>query len=387
MITTGLTPENTVLTMGLGKAGTELHGPLWHGEGFSQIGWDIKAELCVPSGLSGKGQAAVAAGRLVLVNNLAEVPCVPAVLDIATSSGRHLAALKSALKEVYVPKGLLPKAVLLEKPVVSPDEMGGLEALLARHGIEDSIIVNETYLASSALAKVSKLAEEKRKQGIAVSRFEVVKYKDRVPDVKAGRFTDPELGAFGIEMPHMVSIACVLAGMQPEERLVPTQNVYYQGIDGIRESEATYVTAHTENGVEIAMAQGLGPFTMDAEGGMVRYSGLDEGGSMPDIVRNTVVRFSDGTSARIDFDPAPGVPRYHSILRTFDARGKQLKEEVIADNMLKRIIEGTADLAKTGVRPDVARALDVRTAMRTVLTLAALRGATRLRQDVAIAVR
>jgi predicted dehydrogenase len=310
---------------------------------------------------------------------------VPAVLDIATSSGHHLEGLKSALDEVYVPKGLLPKAVLLEKPVVSPDEMGGLEALLARHGIEDSIIVNETYLASSALAKVSKLAEEKRKQGITVSRVEVVKYKDRVPDVKAGRFTDPELGAFGIEMPHMVSIACVLAGMQPEERLVPTQNVYYQGIDGIRESEATYVTARTESGVEIAMAQGLGPFTMDAEGGMVRYGGLDEGNNMPDIVRNTVVRFSDGTSARIDFDPAPGVPRYHSILRTFDARGKQLKEEVIADNMLKRIIEGTADLAKTGVRPDVARALDVRTAMRTVLTLAALRGATELQQDVAIA--
>lgn len=373
-----LSPDRTVLCMGAGKAALGLHGPIWRECGYSQIAFDTNPDITSGAHLSEPSLE----GVLILVQDLRALKdsgLRPAIVDIATSSGHHLEALKQVLEEVYLPSRDYPKGILIEKPLVSAgNEMDAFDAFMEAHPeLSRRTIVNETYLASRALLRVLGIINEKREQGIDPVGVDIVKYKNRLPDVANGRFTDPVLGAYGIEMPHMVSLANVLSGNdqgEVAESSLPIANRYYFNIQGKAGSEATYVERLAPSGMSVRMAQGLGPFTISAGGVM-------EPNSNPGIVRYTTVKFSDGTSARIDFDPAPGVKRYHSIVSTLDPEGVPSKTEVIPDNMLRDVISLVIETVDTGKKPDRANLLSIAVARNTVLDLGELRRTAEIIDD------
>lgn len=360
-----------VLNIGFGKAAGELHGGIWRGEGLHQFMYDTNPNRLDIGSKSDKVQAAFAAGQITVVSSLEELTEAPDILDVTTSSGQHLAALKEGLS-VYAGLGEVPRTVLLEKPVVTTDEMAEFDELIASWGIEPIALVNENYLASSGLAALLQIGAKKTEAGINPKQVFVSFDKDRVPDVKAGRFTDPTLGAYGIEMPHMVSVANALAGMSPTDSLTMIRNEYSKGVHGIPESEATFVHAITPVGVDMRIAQGLGPFRMNRAGEMFPQ----ELGKQ--IFRFAEVKYEDGSSARVTFSPAPDVPNYHAVVTQIDKEGDAVGDAlVLPDNNLAQVIRYVIQTAKEGQRPAEAEMLSIATAEQTVLQLDALRkGAT-----------
>jgi predicted dehydrogenase len=355
-----------VLNIGFGKAAAELHGNNWRAEGLQQLAYDVNAERLDISKKSEKVQAAFAAGQIDLVPTLEELTEAPDILDIATSSGQHLAGLKEGLS-VYARLDTKPRAVLLEKPVVNPDEMAEFDELLAAWGIEPITVVNENYLASSGLIQALKIGRRKAEEGIVPEKVFVSFDKDRVPDVLNGRFTDPVLGAYGIEMPHMVSVANALAGVSHDEQLHIQKNQYRKNVQGVEHSEATFVQALSPQGVEIVMAQGLGPFRMDKMG-TIHPQDIGK-----NIFRFANVAYSDGSLVRVDFAPVEGAPNYHVVVSEFDGDTLVRRSAPIEDNSMKQVIQYVIETAETGTKPVDAHMLDVETAKQTVRTLDVLR--------------
>lgn len=350
-----------VLNIGFGKAAGELHGNIWRDNGFHQFTYDSNPSRLDVATKSERVQAAVAAGQISVVASLEELAEAPDILDITTSSGEHLSGLKEGLS-VYARFGQKPRAVLLEKPIVNQDEMDELDELLAAWEIEPVTVVNENYLASSGLAALLNINETKAGQGIVPKEIFVSFDKNRVPDVLAGRFTDPVLGAYGIEMPHMVSVANALGGVNPLDKLDVIRNEYKKNVNGILHSESTYVHAVTPRGIDMYLAQGLGPFRMDKDGN----TPSQEIGKQ--IFRFAEVTYTDDSVARVAFAPAPNAPNYHVVISQRDEAGEVMGDP-IEDNNMRQVISYVIETAVTGKKPEAAQILNVETGKHTVRLL------------------
>lgn len=188
-----------------------------------------------------------------------------------------------------------------------------LSVLIEKYGIDqESVFVNENYIASVALEHVRGVVDRQLEQGNAIKSIDVVFYKDRVPDVKRGRFTDSTLGAYGIEMSHQLAVAYTLAGIYSHTSTKVLENTYYTRVNDVEHSEATYTHLRTIDGIDIRIAQGLGPFVIDESG---EISQRDN----PRITRYATVTFADDTTSKIFFDPAPNIERFYSIVSWTEA--------------------------------------------------------------------
>ncbi len=342
-----------VLTDGFGKAGSVLHLPVWVENGYRVTGHDSNADRLNVANLSDTNRAYFEAGKLALSSSLADQD--PSIVDITTASGHHVEAIEQVLDA-----GISPDAWLVEKPIDSTaEERQHLLSLLEDGSIDrQKTFVNENYNASAAIENAKKIIAFEAQRDNPVVGVDVVFYKNRVPDVRAGRFTDPTLGAFGIEMPHQVAIAYNLAGVDPSEKIDIIESRYDTNVHNVDGSDATYVVAKTQSGVRIRMAQGLGPFTMDARGTMTEQDDVA-------ITRSSTVRLQDGREITIKFDPVPGEKKLHSILEWTDHNGEVHKDD-IDDNTLKRVIGGIILFAEQGIRPVFASGLSVDNAMKYV---------------------
>lgn len=338
-----------VLMLGLGKAG-EMHAGIYGRlDGVNLTVFDTN-----PDCLANLGPNAAKMrenGRLKTVANLDDVED-PGLVDIATPSGTHVDSIQSVLTS----SDTNPDAWLIEKPVYStPEELNQLTALLAANSLDRAkIFVDENYLASLALEEARTAIETEAAVGNPVANVDVVFYKNRVPDVLAGRFTDPTLGAFGIEMPHQVAIAYNLAGVKPTEEVNIIESRYDTNVHNVKGSDATYVVAETENGVTIRMAQGLGPFSMNADGEMKKSDDVQ-------IIRYATATLKDGQQITINFDPVPGIDRYNSTLEQPEQPVK-----IMPDNTMARLLGSVVLFAKDGTRPPFAGAISVDNAINYV---------------------
>jgi hypothetical protein len=337
--------EKLVLTVGLGKAGTELHLPNWTNAGFEVEGYD-------PS--EAKRDSVKAGDKdITVVDSFTE--------DITAGSGHHLDALESVSDAIKA--GLeAPKVWLIEKPIYSlKEERFRLEALMQPGGIlanPEQVFVNENYNVSYAVEKAQELIEKEKTFGNPVIKVDVVFYKNRIPDVLAGRFVDPGLETFGIEMPHEIAVAYSLAGVAPNEDTTIIESWINKAVHGVEHSEATYVQVKSADGVLIRMAQGLGTFTMDAAGEMVDNE-------KPEIVRYADVTLADGRTIHIDFDPVAGIDRFNSQVVWID-KNSEIQTEVMPDNTIKRVFGLVALNAETGERPRIADGLSLPNAIKLV---------------------
>lgn len=355
-----------VLSIGFGKAGSQLHLPSWIEQGANIIAYDQDEQRLNPAIFPPEAKAAFENGRLTGVHSLSELATMPDVIDIVTSSGHHVEAIEAALAAIDK-FGSSPKAWLIEKPIASHiQEADQLRALIKSKQLDvSSVFVNENYLASRGLESLRKLIETEKSRGNYLRGIDVVFYKNRVPDVLNNRFTDPTLGAFGIELPHQLAIAYNLAGIGPDSNVTVERNEYYADVQGIAHSEATYTVMKTKDGTVMRLAQGLGPFTIDADGEM---RAADE----PGVSRYVVTRFADGRAAKVLFDPAPGIERFHSVVRWQDENGES-NERIIADNTVQRVIKSVTDYALGVDREPYTEGLNVPNALNYAAALLNLR--------------
>jgi predicted dehydrogenase len=358
---------SSVLNIGFGKAGSQLHLNSWRDNGFDIIAHDQNPDRLNPVNFPDAAREMFEAGRLTTVGNLTSLDRSPDVVDVVTSSGHHVDGIEQFLEVVQTKDLDAPKAWLVEKPVVSDEaEAARLLSLMESGDLnESSMFVNENYNASRGVEALDGLITEEQARGNQLTGVDVVFYKDRVPDVMKGRFTDPTLGAFGIELPHQLAIAYNLAGVTAGDRVDIEQNDYFKTVHGIEHSEATYTVLKTAENVEVRLAQGLGPFTMEADGHM---NVADD----PGIIRYAAVQFADGRSARVKFDPVPGVPRFHSVVEWQDENGES-HELTIPDNTVQRVIGSVAAFAASGEREAYTNGLSVPNAINYSTTLLALR--------------
>lgn len=355
-----MSAENSVLAMGAGKA-TAMHAGVW-----ADLGWNVQAYDANPSRLSPETmqedlRLQYEAGHVAVLHSLKQLPNTPAIFDIATSSGSHTDALAEALAATEA----APKAVLLEKPL---DKFEYLSELLSGGELDaENVFVNENYNASAALAHMLRLAKAEHAAGNNVNQVYVSFDKNRVPDVLAGRFTDKLLGAYGIEVPHMLAVGLSLAGVQGDDPLRQVENRYGLDTDGVEHSEYTYTGLQTSAGKELIIAQGLGPFRMDEHGRRTPYT-FQKG----EAIRTATVTFADGRTATATFAPVPELPKFHSKVEWQDTDGEQ-QEAVFEDNTLRRVIGYTLECALTGERPEFTEGLTVANGIRYARQLHELR--------------
>lgn len=364
--------QKTVLSLGFGKAGSQLHLPNWLQAGFEVIAYVPDMTTFDASTLHHVAQEALRGGALTVIHSLEKLPVHPTIVDIVTPSGYHTSAMQHYLETTAKQSIPLPKAWVIEKPVISSkEELALLSDLIETYDIDQaSIFVNENYVASVALEHIRSVVQRQAERKNFVTSVDVVFYKDRVPDVRRGRFTDPILGAYGIEMPHQLAAAYLLTDTYSHTSTHIVTNLYHTKVNGLEHSEATYTHLRTLSGVDIRIAQGLGPFVIDEMGDITPKEN-------PRITRYITVTFADNTTAKIYFDPAPNIQRFYSIVSwTEDGRPHTLQ---LPDNTIERVFEAVVRYTETGQREPFTEGLSVISAVNYFTSLKNLRDSAQIK--------
>ena len=214
------------------------------------------------------------------------------IVDISTPASFHLPALKWALN--ILPS--LPRVILIEKPLVSSQsELVEFKEFLQYHNpaAASRIAINESYYASSAARNV---LEQLRRGGCAIQAINIELSKNRLTDVFGGRFTDPHLGIFGIEVPHTLALLQHF-GIGLESLIIKDVCIFRRAEDihneGIRLS-LTY------EGIDISLESYLGDFK------------VTENGVEDNKTTRSAQIVTDDKSYLIEFDPVPDAERYVS---------------------------------------------------------------------------
>ncbi|HVC36012.1 MAG TPA: hypothetical protein VNE40_01010 [Candidatus Dormibacteraeota bacterium] len=240
------------------------------------------------------------------------------IVDISTPADQHAAALRWAFYTLKNP----PKVVLIEKPAVSSvvEKFALLEIVnsFAMNGILVPIILNESYYVSTALRELRKLLEVNAESPLQIN---IELSKNRLSDNDNGRFFDYELGALGIETPHMVAILQYfnitlesLKELQPHRYIDPTRN----------DNQGITVTGKV-NDCTISLASYLGNF---------RLSNHDIR-SNPAVTRSVMVRTAQ-REYHLAFDILDVNNTHHTKLIVTDLITAKTTQKLIKDNHLQR---------------------------------------------------
>lgn len=340
--------------VGGGKAAFQLHGPNWLAVGCELNITDTNQATLTPyrEGVGEVMQTAFKDGRLTF-RRLGELALTPGIVDITTPAGHHVEAIHQTLEELEVRGSVSHELTwFIEKPMTSsPEETAELVDLI-NAGVLDTrrTFINEHYLASKTLKEVGRLIALEKERGeetgeqVTVTNVDVVFNKNRVPDVLAGRFTDPLLGSYGIEMPHQLVVGYKLAGVSPQEAKPEIiENHYYEAVHDVPHSEGNYTVLRVSNGVILRMAQGLGPYTMHASGDIVPRE------DQP-VERYAEVTLSNGKQILAELGPVAGLSRLQTRITWYDSAGER-HQKVMHDNIFRTIMGGIATFAASGIRP------------------------------------
>jgi hypothetical protein len=346
--------KQLVHEVGGGRAAFNLHGPNWLDTNcdLNIIDNNPKVLALHQANMRESMRQAYETGQLTF-RRLGELATRPDIIDITTASGHHVEAIHKTLEELAArgEKGS-DLTWLIEKPAVSSDaEMQQMLDLFKAGDLDiDRTFINGHYAASHTLARACEIIASETKDGKnPVQYVDVVFNKNRVPDVNEGRFTDPQLRAYGIEMPHQLTIGYTLAGVKPVDGLPEIiENKHYEQALDVPNSQGNFTAIRAKNGVVIRMAQGLGPYTMHANGAI--YPRDDQ-----PVERYAEVIFNDKRRVRLDLSPVPGIPSSYNRITWMDENG-DVKRETIQDRIFQTIMGGIALFSATGQRPSFDKA-------------------------------
>lgn len=245
--------------------------------------------------------------------------------DICTPDETHLPIMRELLEGGA-------KKILVEKPICVPSQVREMEELLKRFS-DAKICVEETYTASSVVKGIKEKSKEYR---LSKPNILMEQSKNRVEDIEKGRFIDRELGVFGYEIPHALSVIAgtgekrlplKILNVSMRNMILPSgQWLYHQG-----EGEILYLT---EDGCQVKL------FTaMDGE---IGYPLLE-------INAPTSILYGDQTRYRIlvleekdvkiigQFEPIPDWEKFKG--RVLIYKGGELKEEkIIEDKPMQELL-------------------------------------------------
>lgn len=218
------------------------------------------------------------------------------IVDISTPNDQHATSLKWAYE-------MLPKiqTVLIEKPICStPKDKHVIEELIrSNNGVR--VYINETYFWSRALEWINDKLSSDRDE---LSTLYINLSKDRLADLKGGRFFDEELEAYGIELPHALAMLQRL-GISLDSIIVKANDMHRHpdnvGNQGIR---LEFLFGKDKS---ITVCSFLGDFKVRED--LVLKNRLE---------RIMILQTKKGNSYKIEFDPVSGLPRYQSRITIND---------------------------------------------------------------------
>lgn len=245
--------------------------------------------------------------------------------DICVPDEYHLPAIKEVLA-----RGA--QKILVEKPICIPSQIEEMEALLTGlSGIE--VCVEETY-ASSKVVKV--VREQSEKCGILRPQILIEQSKNRMEDITKGRFIDRELGVFGLEIPHSLTVVVgtgnkrlpsIIQHVSLEDMRLPSGQILPRQGKGA-------ISYLTEDGCQVKM--------VSAMNGEVLHP-------LPELNAPTVIPFGSPVRYRVlvleekeyriigQFEPIPDWPRFRGrvlvlksgeCLETIEVEDKPMNEHI-----------------------------------------------------------
>lgn len=298
-----------VLIVGFGKIGA-IKARLWVELGAKVYIYDIRTDAAFRSLL--------AAQQLTLFETAIHDTLPNLIIDISTPASHHVSALDWALKTLVN----VPRLILIEKPIVSsPDEKRCLENICNtfadKTGSLPNIIVNESYYESAALHALKRLVQA---DGNPLLGIDIILSKNRLPDNENGRFFDHELGALGIEMPHMVAILHYLGfNLDTLKKLQA-----HRYIDQKRNDNQGVVVIGATGGCQINLVSFLGNFTY-------KNHMLEQN---PPVTR-TVRAWTKHHQYSLRFDVLDGTKSHHTKLTVTALKNGKQHTELIEDSHLR----------------------------------------------------
>ncbi|MGG0256890.1 Gfo/Idh/MocA family oxidoreductase [Bacillus toyonensis] len=174
-------------------------------------------------------------------------------IDICTPSSMHIEVLKNIISD-----GVKFDRVVIEKPLFNTiQEKKTLDELLSNNNsLHEKIIVNEQYYKS----KVIKILKEKLLKE-KVKHIEINMSKNRKKDNENGRFIDNDIGAYGIEFPHILAILEMLD--QPIDAMKLTRNIQYIDYNDVN-NQGIFIEYITKDYTKIVINSFLGDFKISS---------------------------------------------------------------------------------------------------------------------------
>jgi len=264
-----------VLVIGYGKIG-QIKALLWRSLGAVVYVYDINPSVI---------QKALDDGYKSYVGR---IPDQELIVDISSPAGQHYISLQWLVDNISSPL----QYILIEKPLVSSvEELTKFTSI--SESLRSKLILNESYFSSRGLRKLVDSVNEKP------LHVEIELSKNRLDDIANGRFFDYKLGAIGIETPHMLAILQML-DLSIHNIDISEANLY---VDSKQTENQGFEIFFTTNGTSVVLRSFLGDFSS------TNSQIIKSNSTVRSINIHTKLR-----DFRLEFDPAPKLPRYHSRL-------------------------------------------------------------------------
>lgn len=230
-------------------------------------------------------------------------------IDISTPAEQHYKSLKWAIETI----SSSIDQILIEKPLASSlEELANFTSL--EETVKSKLRLNESYFSSAGLLQLMTSIDE------TPSHIEIELSKNRLDEIARGRFFDHNLGAVGIETPHMLAILQMLH--IPLEKICVSYASLY--VDSRQIENQGFEMSFIAAGISVLLRSFLGDFTR-SESRLIKSNRM---------ARYVKVRTKLNDYV-LEFDPAPDLQRYHSRLTMRQSGQSKPVVSEFTDNHLK----------------------------------------------------
>ncbi|BAR87567.1 uncharacterized protein KNN_06834 (plasmid) [Bacillus thuringiensis serovar tolworthi] len=245
-------------------------------------------------------------------------------VDICTPSNTHIEVLRRIISD-----DVRFDRVIIEKPLFNNAyEKHILYELLDNdNSLHERIIVNEQYYRSKVIKCLQeRLSKEK------IKRVKITMSKDRNADNKSGRFIDNDIGAYGIELPHILAILDILD--KPVNLMALVKNILYIDSDD-KNNQGIYIEYVTKNDTTVVINSFLGDFKVSPENEVSDNCFID---------RSLVIE-GENFNHRVIMDPHPSNERLYAELK-FGEESMLIHDDMLRENIFNIINNNIAEGCK-----------------------------------------
>lgn len=242
------------------------------------------------------------------------------LVDISTPNDQHAICLRWTFETI-------PdiKTVLIEKPICSNAEDKVLIEDLLHKNNKALVYVNETYFWSDGLKWIRARLRHDHDQ---ITDISINLSKNRLADLKNGRFFDHDLESYGIELPHAYAILQTLDFSL--DALVVEKNINYKSQTNLS-NQGLSLQLKDDQDRFIQVFSFLGNFRV-VDGHIMKNH----------LERSVRIKTKNGREYKVEFDPAPGLDRYKSRI-TVDEKTEFIVDDNHMKTHLKNALHGVVD--------------------------------------------